>query len=93
MADASLSYGENDVVEELLSWLSQAPNPDKEAFMNCDSLKRITIPEGVEEIGESAFQGCSKLEKVIIPKSVKRIGADAFKGCKKLPEMPCTLEQ
>lgn len=29
MADASLSYGENDVVEELLSWLSQVSNPDK----------------------------------------------------------------
>ena len=34
--------------------------------MDCDSLRKITIPEGVEEIGESAFQGCSKLEKVIM---------------------------
>ena len=50
--------------------------------MNCDSLRRITIPEGIEEIGESAFQGCSKLEKVVIPKSVKMIGQNAFKGCK-----------
>ena len=49
--------------------------------MNCNSLRRITIPEGVEEIGESAFQGCSKLEKVVIPKSVKSIGQNAFKGC------------
>ena len=44
----------------------------KEAFMNCDSLRTITIPEGVEEIGESAFHGCSKLEKVIIPESIKK---------------------
>ena len=50
--------------------------------MNCDSLRRITIPDGVEEIGESAFQGCSKLEKVAVPKSVKSIGQNVFKGCK-----------
>ena len=50
--------------------------------MNCDSLRTITIPEGVEEIRESAFQGCSKLEKVVIPESVKSIGQNAFKGCK-----------
>ena len=54
----------------------------KEAFMNCDSLRTITIPEGVEEIRESAFQGCTKLEKMIIPESVKSIGQNAFKGCK-----------
>ena len=48
--------------------------------MNCHSLKRITIPKGVEEIGESAFEGCNKLEKVIIPKSVKHIGQNAFNG-------------
>ena len=58
----------------------------KEAFMNCDLLRRITIPDGVEEIGESAFQGCSKLEKVAVPKSVKSIGQNAFKGCKIVPE-------
>jgi hypothetical protein len=58
---------------------------DKEAFMNCDSLKRITIPEEVEEIRESAFQRSSKLEKVIIPESVKKIGHNAFKCSKMVP--------
>ena len=54
--------------------------------MHCGSLRRITIPEGVEKIGESALQGCSKLEKVLIPKSIKCIGQNAFRGCKIVPE-------
>ena len=58
----------------------------KEAFMNCDWVKRITIQDGVEEIRESAFHGCSKLEKVIIPESIKSIGQNEFKGCKMVPE-------
>lgn len=53
-------------------------------FEQCASLEKITIPEGVQEIGDRAFNGCSSLTTVTIPASVKKIGADAFKDCPSL---------
>ena len=53
-------------------------------FRGCNSLKSITIPEGVTSIGSSAFQGCSSLEAINIPIGVKEIGDYAFFGCSNL---------
>ena len=41
----------------------------------------VTIPDGVEHIGDSAFSGCSGLTSVAIPASVTGIGSSAFLGC------------
>ena len=38
----------------------------------------MTIPEGVEEIGDSAFMGCKALSEVTVPKSVTVIQPYAF---------------
>lgn len=46
-------------------------------FADCTSLEEITIPDGVETIGEKAFYG-SALNEIIIPSSVTTIGAKAF---------------
>ena len=54
------------------------------AFSDCNSIKRITIPNSVTTIGVYAFAECSNLEDVIIPKSVTTIGSDAFSGCTNL---------
>ena len=52
------------------------------AFYNCSSLKRITIREGVTEIGENAFySSCNYLEELIIPSSIISIGSNAFYRC------------
>ncbi|MBQ6210300.1 MAG: leucine-rich repeat protein [Prevotella sp.] len=55
-----------------------------EAFSNCYSLTRITIPNSVTSIGSSAFEGCSRLTSVTIPNSVTSIGSYAFEGCSRL---------
>lgn len=57
-----------------------------EAFKNC-KMTSITIPEGVEVIGNNAFDSCESLTSIAIPQSVKKIGDSAFKSCYKLKNM------
>ena len=53
-------------------------------FANCDSLKNITLPDGVELINKTAFYKCENLESITIPASVKNIDRNAFYECKSL---------
>ncbi|MCD8237522.1 MAG: leucine-rich repeat protein [Prevotellaceae bacterium] len=46
-------------------------------YTHCKSLKSITIPDSVTNIGCCAF-GCSSLESITIPNSVMRIEDNAF---------------
>lgn len=57
------------------------------AFIGCDNLISITIPEGVTSIEESAFQNCDNLENITIPESVTNIEAYAFSGCSSLTDI------
>ena len=57
------------------------------AFVYCNSLTEVTIPEGVTSIGEWAFEGCSNLTKAIIPEGVTSIGKGAFLSCRSLTEV------
>ena len=50
-----------------------------DAFGDCVSLTRVTIPEGVNEIGSYAFSDCSSLTSVTIPEGVTSIDG-AFNG-------------
>ena len=47
-------------------------------FMDCLSLKSVTVPEGVTEIPDRAFENCFKLETLKLPNGLKSIGARAF---------------
>ena len=38
----------------------------------------VTLPEGLERIGNSAFAGTSNLKEIELPRSLKSIGAEAF---------------
>lgn len=48
------------------------------AFMDCDHLTSIVIPDSITSIGFSAFSGCSNLTSIIIPDCVTSIGHLAF---------------
>lgn len=50
------------------------------AFLWCENLKSVTIPNTVTTIGESAFYKCTGLNFVKLGTGVKSIGADAFSG-------------
>ena len=54
------------------------------AFYDCSMLTSITIPNGVESIGNYAFSGCSGFTSVAIPDSVTNIGNGAFNNCRGL---------
>ncbi|MCQ2253569.1 MAG: leucine-rich repeat domain-containing protein [Bacteroidales bacterium] len=47
------------------------------AFNGCASLKAITLPEGLQTIGEKAFQGTG-LAEITVPESVTTLGAQCF---------------
>ncbi|MFN2901409.1 leucine-rich repeat domain-containing protein, partial [Escherichia coli] len=40
----------------------------------------MTVPQGVEKIGEYAFQS-SRLSAILLPDSLREIGAEAFAHC------------
>ena len=48
------------------------------AFLGNETMKTVTIPDGVTKIGEGAFQSCIALEKASLPETVEEIGSKAF---------------
>lgn len=51
------------------------------AFIGCQQLKGIVLPEGIETVGDHAFKG-SGLEYLNFPNTLSTIGSWAFEGCK-----------
>ena len=49
-------------------------------------LKSLTIPDGVERIGDDAFDCCKDLISIKIPSSVEGVSNDDFKDCINLQE-------
>lgn len=54
------------------------------AFINCDTLTSVTIPESVISIGNGAFTDCNNITTIIIPNSVTFIDDFAFLSCTSL---------
>ena len=54
------------------------------AFYKCNGISEISIPSGIETIGNTAFGYCRNLEKVVIADSVTEIGRYAFRNCDKM---------
>ena len=54
------------------------------AFLCCDDLITVSIPNSVTSIGERAFDGCNKLTSVNIPNSVTSIERGVFRYCSDL---------
>lgn len=54
------------------------------AFLNCDGLTSIKIPDEVTSIGSAAFMGCSNLTSIRLPQSLTTIDYSLFDGCSSL---------
>ena len=53
-----------------------------DAFAGFGSLTAVSIPDGIEYIGNNAFRGCSAVETFKMPSKASYIGSYAFKDCK-----------
>lgn len=53
------------------------------AFVGCERIKEIHIPESVTIIGQNAFEDCVNLEKVYLPDNLERIDETIFNNCEK----------
>ena len=52
-----------------------------QAFENCSSLLKVTIPQSVTKIGKSAFANCSYLSTLEIDNATTSIEDYAFSNC------------
>ncbi len=50
------------------------------AFLFCESLSSIAIPDSVTSIGGHAFSGCESLSSIVIPVSVTKMDRNPFEG-------------
>ena len=62
----------------------EAPESMKMWFIGDDTIKQVTIPEGVTRIGPYAFANMTALEKVVLPSTLETIDYGAFYGCTSL---------
>ena len=51
------------------------------AFVNCDKLTSIIIPNSVTRVGMNAFAGCSNLTSITLPKGLTSIENSVFSDC------------
>jgi len=54
------------------------------AFVLCNKLNSITLPNSISSIGHSAFSNCSRLTSITLPNSISSIGNHAFTWCSAL---------
>lgn len=54
---------------------------DKGAFVGCEKLVSVEIPNSITAIEDYAFEGCVSLADIMIPNSVTKIGYRVFEGC------------
>lgn len=60
---------------------------EKKAFLSCKTIKEITLPETIEEIGDWAFAHAEQLRTIIIPNRMLIRGKELFLGCVRLKEI------
>lgn len=51
------------------------------AFLNCDSLSTITLPNSIKSLGTGAFYDCDTLKTVKRPTGITKIAKQAFYHC------------
>jgi len=72
----------NTVVDNGITYTVTAIEPY--AFIDCNSLTNVSVPNSVSSIGAGAFQSCGALTNINIPNSVTAINDSTFYYCTSL---------
>ena len=75
VTDLNKKFANNAIIEsfdelQYFTGLKALKYQEGGQFENCEKLKTITLPEGLEEIGVATFNYCRALEGIAIPASV-----------------------
>lgn len=62
-------------------------NISQGAFANCKNLETITLPQGIDIIGNYAFDACSSMKSIYIPSTVTQININPFRLCSAMEEI------
>ena len=75
--------------------LTEATKISYNAFVNCNSIKSVTLSDTVVEIEGGAFKGCTSLSTVVLSNALSKIGYYAFANCTSLSqiELPSSLTE
>ena len=65
------------------------------AFVYCNKLETVTLPDSVTSVGAVSFIECENLKEVHLGNSVRSIGANAFMHCKSMEKLtiPQSIEE
>ncbi len=68
---------------ESLETLTFEPDPQyhvlpTNSFIDCTSLRKLVLPEGVTELTRWTFRGCTALREVVLPSTLTRLSYQAF---------------
>ena len=86
VTDLGEAFKENTTITSFdeLSYFTGLSSIAENAFLSCENLTSITIPNSVSSIEARAFNVCTSLASIVIPQSVTSIGDYAFAYCSNL---------
>lgn len=58
-----------------------------DAFLGCQKLEKVVLPNGLHVIGAGAFGGCENLKEIVLPDNIYQINSNAFSNCSSLEEI------
>ena len=58
------------------------------AFLECETLERLVLPNTVTKIDNQAFAGCTALKELTLSENITRIGDESFAQCTALETFP-----
>ncbi len=63
---------------------------EREAFAGCSNLKKLILPDSVEEIYDRGLAGCLRMKEITLGRNLKKIGKQIVRGNKNLREIKIT---
>lgn len=80
---AVFSNNQNITSFDELQYFTGLTGIDNSAFYMCKNLERVTLPEGITQIGNYAFLAC-KLTSINLPEGIESVGVYSFSQCNNL---------